>query len=262
MSVAVPHIRIELGAKRRNLEKIKNVVSVAKREGAHVVLLPTLFTIGPVTEVEYRVRVGKRTMFESIPGTTTQQLSELASSLGITIVSGPLLERVGSRIFLTSFVIEPFRGVVAKVRKSVDRPTSPSSDSVVEILGMRFGIMIGDDVLLPEVSLYFLLSRVDAVVVFHDLCRRAEKQRIALYTRALECRTHVLGVGGIVAKSSNDLYEVPTTIIDGDGRIVEEARGLVERIMVVKIGRNSSAELDSYRMKFLKNVKKLITKTS
>ncbi len=260
--VAALHMKIELANKRKNLDKIRHMAKVAKEGGAQILVLPSMFNTGPILSEEYRVRIGRRSAVESIPGPSSEYLYRVASDLGMPIIAGPILERVGSKIYMTSFVIEPLRGIVAKIRKVYgSKKISSGSEPTVMDLGLRFGLFIEDDILLPELSLYHVLASIDGIIAFLRLDNEGAKHRIALFVRAMESSVVSIGVGGIVSRGGEVLFEVPTTVIDECGNLVEEARGLEERVVLVRIAKHSKDGLlgSSGRRKILKEIKKLVS---
>jgi len=175
-------------------------------------------------------------------------------------VAGPIYERVGSKTYRTVLLVEPLRGVVVRARKLVtEEGSSPISDAVID-MGMSFGILAEDDTMLPELSLYMILRGVDAILAFPSLGPEGMKQRLALMTRAMECRCTTLVVGGIVCRSGEDLYEVPTTVINEEGGIDEEVKGMHERVLVVSLRKSSCKRVvDSKRIRLIKSLRKLVS---
>ncbi|MEM0439070.1 MAG: hypothetical protein QXP18_03530, partial [Sulfolobales archaeon] len=75
--IAVPHMRLRYKMKRKNLERILEILTMAKEKGSRLVLLPAMFHLGPVIEspVEGDPRkYFKKSYAERIPGGTTDIL--------------------------------------------------------------------------------------------------------------------------------------------------------------------------------------------
>ena len=258
ISIAVIHMKIELANKRRNLERVYRFARIAKSEGAQILILPSMFNIGPVFSDEYKVRFGRKSAIEPIPGPSSEHLHKIASEIGMHIIAGPIPERVGSKLYKTSFVVEPWRGIVAKFRQVATKKFAGGSEPALLNLGIRFGIFIEDDILLPELALYLALSQVDALLAFLSLDTMGTKQRLALSIRAIESSSIGIGIGGIVARSGEILFEVPTTVFDEYGNLVEEVKGLEERVMMVRIKKKDHVKMfKSNRYKILKELRKL-----
>ncbi len=261
VNVAVPHMRVELGSKKRNFERVRRVARVAKEMGAQILLLPSMFNVGPADNPLFRVRISRRKIVESCAEQTAGLLREVSSSLGIMIVAGPIYERVGSKTYRTVLLVEPLRGVVHRARKLItEEGASPINEAVIE-MGMSFGILAEEDSMLPELSLYMILKGVDAIFAFPTLGPEGLKQKLALVTRAMECRCTTLVVGGIVCKSGEDLYEVPTIVVNEEGGIDKEVKGMHEMVLLVTIKKGCRKRINSRRLKIIKSLRKLASST-
>ncbi|RLG86866.1 MAG: hypothetical protein DRO39_02045 [Thermoprotei archaeon] len=266
--LAIAHMRIELGNKRRNLEKLKSFARTARSSGAKILVLPSFFNIGPVLSNSFKIRIGRRTMIETVPGTTSDYLYGIAEEYGLYIVTGPIIERQGSRYYLTSLVVAPLHGVMAKYRKIlVDRDKeflSPGKELALLNLGLSMGLLIEEDILIPELATMLVLNGARLLLVFQKLEREWLRYRHVLITRALENRVKVIGVGGIVAKGEEEFLEIPTLIINDEGAVVDEVKGFEDRISVVEVETPSMATdyfLEIKRMvlkRFLKNLRRLV----
>jgi len=256
--IAIPHMRIELGSKKKNFERIRRVAQLAKEMGAHILVLPSMFNVGPIDNPLFRTRISRKKFIESRAEHTVSILREISTSFGITIVGGPIYERVGSKTYRTVLVVEPLKGLVYRARKIVtEEGSSPISEAVIE-LGLTFGILAEEDVVLPELSLYMILRGIDAIIAFLSLGPEGLKQRGALVARAMECRCTALAIGGIVCRGGEDLYEVPTAIINEEGSVCEEVKGMNEKIMGVNLRRSFRKLVDERRIKLIKSLRKLL----
>ncbi len=263
--MAVLHMKIELGSKRRNIDRIRKLVSVAKAEGAKIVVLPASFNVGPILSKEFSSKKSRRGYCESIPGPLTETLTVLASKHEVVIVAGPIIERVGARLYKTSIVLEPLKGVIGKLRKVNVEPDKiiarpKDVDLVAELYnGIKLGLIIEDDILLPEISLALLIQKPDVVIAFLNLDHTSLKYRDYIRIRAAEIGTIAVGVGGIVAKGSTVLYAVPTIVADSNGEVIEEVKGVEEKVVFVNVSKRKSSNQDlSERLGIIKSVFKTL----
>ena len=258
--VAIPHMRIELGSKKRNFERIRRVAQLAKEMGAHILVLPSMFNVGPIDNPLFKARISRKKFVESRAEHTISVLREISTSFGITIVGGPIYERVGSKTYRTVLVVEPLKGLVYRARKMItEEGASPISEAVIE-LGLTFGILAEEDSMLPELSLYMILRGIDAIIAFLSLGPEGIKQRCALIARAMECRCTALVVGGIVCRGGEDLYEVPTAVINEEGSVCEEVKGMSEKVMSVNLRRSTRKLIDERRIRIIKSLRKLLSR--
>ena len=262
VTIAALHMRIELANKKKNLDRVRYMAKVARDVGARIVILPSMFNTGPVLSEKYKMRVSRRGAVETIPGPSSEYLCKLSNDLGILIVAGPILERVGAKTYLTAFVIEPLRCVATKVRKvySHKRISSGSEPPIMD-LGIRFGLFIEDDILLPELSLYNTLVNTDCIIAFLRLDDEGIKHRIALFVRSMENSVISIGIGGIIARGGEILFEIPTTVVDEHGNLVEEVKGFEERVVLVKVTKQKKSGIANLtgRKKILKEIKRLVS---
>ena len=247
--IAIPHMRIYYGAKRKNLDKVSQLAHSAKEMGSPILLLPSMFYIGPVLDRIVRSRISKKSATETVPGTVTNYLSVIASRYGIIIVTGPIIERAGPKLYMTSLVIAPFKGVISRYRKIVlgknDDNISPGHDILHIELGIKMGLLIEEDILVPEIAHILNLMGASILIVFQRLNPEFLKYRHILISRAIENSSLVIAVGGILNFNGEDVVEIPSMLIDDEGNIVEEIKGFEERIYVVETSKERLSRLAS-----------------
>lgn len=240
-------MRIYYGAKRKNLDKVAQLAHSAKEMGSPILLLPSMFYIGPVLDRIVKSRVSKKSATETIPGTVTNYLSVISSKYGIIIVTGPIIERAGPKLYMTSLVIAPFKGVVSRYRKIVlgknDENISPGHDILNIELGVKMGLLIEEDILIPEIAHISKLMGASIFIVFQRLNPEFLKYKHVLISRAIENSAFVIAVGGIINFNGEDVIEIPSMLIDEEGNIVEEIKGFEERVYVVETSRERLARL-------------------
>lgn len=158
---------------RTNVERAVDLIRRAAHEGARYVQLPEYFNYrGPTSRY--------RDIAESVPGSTTERLGDLARELGITLHIGSMFERAEEpdKSYNTSVLIAPNGEVVATYRKvhlfDVDvadgveyresRHIAPGDRLLVAHVGDAvLGLSICFDVRYPE--LYRELSLAGATVI-------------------------------------------------------------------------------------------------
>ena len=107
MIIGLAHMRIKLMAKKTNLEKVKKFVKEANNKGTRMIVFPSMFNIGPIFSYYTPTRIKQviKNQAEKIPGTLTDFLSNLALEENIYIATGPIIERAGPKLFLSSFMV-------------------------------------------------------------------------------------------------------------------------------------------------------------
>ena len=270
--IAIPHMRIYYGAKRKNLDKVAQLAHSAKEMGSPILLLPSMFYVGPILDRIVRSRISRKSATETIPGTVTNYLSVIASRYGVIIVTGPIIERAGPKLYMTSLVIAPFKGVVSRYRKIFlgknDENISPGHEILHIELGIKMGLLIEEDILVPEIAHILKLMGASMLIVFQRINPGYLKYRHVLISRAIENSAFVIAVGGILNFNGEDVVEIPSMLIDDEGNIVEEIKGFEERVYVVEASKERFSKLankgriDLQLLKNLYKYLKLIMKRS
>jgi len=255
MIIAVPHMRIRYKMKRKNLERVHEILAAAKERRSRLAVLPTLFHLGPVLDsigdVDPR-RHFKKTYAEKIPGNTTEILRQYSEKTGVPILTGPIIERAGPRLYSTSTYIAPNRGVAAKYRKIALGPldlglVSSGSDLGVIDAGITIGIMCEEDLLAPEIAHALAIAGSEIIIAFMRLNEEFRNYRTLLVARSIENSVPVVGVGGIVSSNSHDYFEVPTMIVDPREGVKEEMKGFEETIFFLQVERRGTPRKDIRR---------------
>ncbi|MBI1812588.1 carbon-nitrogen hydrolase [Candidatus Peregrinibacteria bacterium] len=99
-----------------NITKALAMVEDAAGKGAQIVVLPELFQSRYFCQRPDDAFAFERS--ESIPGPTTEKLSELARRLKIVLVGGSLFENAGGKHFNTSVVMGPDGEIIGTYRKT------------------------------------------------------------------------------------------------------------------------------------------------
>ncbi len=97
-----------------NREKARRMVGEAAGRGAQIVCLPELFT-GPYFCIEERVPF---TYAESVPGMTSELLSQTARESKVWLIGGSIHEHAGPAYFNTSLVFSPGGELAGSYRKT------------------------------------------------------------------------------------------------------------------------------------------------
>ncbi len=253
--VALLHMRLKLLVKRSNLDRVRKLLRDMRRDGnhVHVAILPAFVNIGAfhVFYPEQRARNIVKHQAERIPGPTTEYLGKVAMENSVYIIGGPIIERAGPRIFLTTFVISPNGDVIAKYRKLVLSEkeksygiTSGKDIVVVDRLDRRIGVMAEDDLLAPEVARSLLLKGATVLVTTLSFSLGLEKLRNLLLARSIENNVPIFALGGIIEYGQGETRELPTIIVDPEqGGITEEHSGEEKPIIIeMRVDKNSAMD--------------------
>ncbi len=259
ITIAIIHTSIELGSRLKNIEKIRNSLNKIKDRKVGIIVIPAMVNGIPIfTSFARTIKI--RRVAEIIPGSTSQSLDKLSVEFNKKFIVGPILERRGSKIFVSSFYIVPNKGVTNIIRhvaasgdflRSTELPIIVDND-------MKICVFYGRDVFLPEVSLSAYLLGTDVAIAYPDLDYDLHKQRLALITRALELNSTVILVGGSVTRKGEPLIQLPTIIIDEEGDIVNETSEEDKVILIDIEIKTRKKYIDYGRKNLLKRLRKLI----
>jgi predicted amidohydrolase len=167
VKVAACQIDPQLGEVDRNLERIERWVVDAAQAGASLVVLPEAATTGyAFTSLDEALPVARRAGVVA-----AELLAGMAAKLAITIVCGTL-EAEGDEVFNSALVMSP-DGRRFKYRKmhlpflGIDRFATPGPDApwVVEVAGLRLGVLICYDLRFPEAARICALEGADLIAL-------------------------------------------------------------------------------------------------
>ncbi|MEM1526373.1 MAG: carbon-nitrogen hydrolase family protein [Ignisphaera sp.] len=233
ITIAVAHGVIELGKFEQNIRKFEEVFKRAHDEGVEVLLLPAMINGIPVFDLRRSLRVKKTA--ETIPGKTSEQLAMLSNKYGLYLVVGPILERRGSKLYRSAFIVEPTTNLKA-VMSQILPPLGygqGSSISIATVKNTNIGVFIAEDIHLPELSLLMRIIGVNVVAFYPYPYISADKVMSILKTRALELRTIVICVGCMIKRKDEEIVFMPTAIVDENGVVIHEV--LDKTIKMIKI---------------------------
>ncbi|HEW63859.1 carbon-nitrogen hydrolase family protein [Fervidicoccus fontis] len=232
MKIAIAHMTLKLLSKKLNFERAKKVVHEAKQKGAKVVILPSMINLGPAISFTSPAQLKSilKNHAERIPsGGTAYFLSTLAVQNSIFIISGPILERAGPKVFLTSLAISPTGNIVGKYRKIVlshsDISIGLSSGKSLEVVDMKekYGIMAEWDSYHPEIARGLTILGSTVLINFPRIEPVFDKKlKKILETRSIENNVPIMSIGGIIKSQDQFLAEFPSLIYDPYEGLLEE----------------------------------------
>jgi len=279
MRIAIAHMSLKLMSKKLNFERAKKVVQEAKQRGAKVIILPSMLNVGPVFSFfsPAQVKTIVKNHAERIPsGPTSTFLSSLSVSNGIFIVAGPIIERAGPKIFLTSFAVSSAGSIVKKYRKIVlsplDKNLGFSEGRSLEYFDLKekYGIMIENDLYFPEISRGLSILGSTILITYPRIEPVFDKKlKKLLESRSIENNLPLISVGGVVKSQEQTIAELPTFIYDPYEGLVEEIalesekgeekKGEEEKVVVLEL-QNYSQKMYPHEQEFSFNIFSIVYK--
>jgi predicted amidohydrolase len=189
IKVAAVQMDPQLGLLEKNREKALGMIDTAIQNGARLIVLPEC----AITGYMFTSKEEAQPALETVPGPTTEQMTEKASRAGVYIVYG-MLEKEDDKIFNTAVLIGP-KGVVGKYQKiqpphmGIDEYVQPGNvvPEVFETEVGTLGIMICMDTAFPEHARVLALKGAEILIVPTNTPAGTEAiARAAQSTRAME----------------------------------------------------------------------------
>lgn len=242
--VSLIQMDIQLGDKDSNLDKIKSFIlksiNSVPRNNTHIICLPELCTTG------FDLR-NYKALAERIPeGKTTSILQNLAQKYEVHIVASYIEEFKGSH-YNCAVIIDNHGQLVLKYRKIHLFPLKPmeeseffahgdnsNTNSLVNINGINFGILICFDLRYPEISRRLVLEGADCIIYLAEFPKpRDDVWTTLLKARAMENQTFIIGANR-VGEDTKISYFGKSIVIDPNGKTIVEGshkEGIIRAIL-------------------------------
>lgn len=232
INIAVPHMRLMYRSKKENMKRISELVKQSKEENnIHIFLIPSGFTGGPFLE-HRRVSINMiKKISERIPGQLTSELKDIARENNVYLITGGFYEKAGPRIFISSVVISPFQeDIIYRYRKmnlgeeELSIISAGKEPCVIEISGLKIGILLEEDLFVPDIARALVLNRSDLLIIFSKLSNRfSEIIKYLAIARAVENNIPVINIGGLLNIAGDEIINVKTFIVKSNGSIEGES---------------------------------------
>jgi deaminated glutathione amidase len=230
-----------------NLDEAERLVTEAADQGAHYVQVPEYFNfLGPFS--------GFADAAESVPGPTTTRMAALATSRGLTVHLGSLLEESPERgrFFNTSVVLAPNGEIVATYRKvhlfDVNVPEAivhqesdiiaPGDEMVIVRLdGYSVGLSICFDLRFPELYRALALAGAEVIAIpaaFNAVTGRAHWDTL-VRARAIENHAFVIAAAQVGTTAEGIATFGHSLIVDPWGEVLAESTGDQPEVLVATL---------------------------
>lgn len=243
MKVALLQTSIEWNNPVSNMQHIDAVVDSAKQD-YDLLVLPEMFTTGFAVEPSTA---------NADQGEALQWMKCLAARMDAA-VTGSVMVRENEKFFNRLYFVKPDGEVCAYDKRHLfayggeDRNYSAGQERVVvEFRGVRFMLQVCYDLRFPVWSRYGEDCEYDALVyVANWPTTRMEVWNTLTKARAIENQCYVLAVNRVGTDTACE-YSGGTKVISPYGKIIAEAQGEAEEILVVEL---DLERLVAFRHKF------------
>lgn len=280
LKIAILHTRTKLGAKRTNMRRLEELINRTMIEHeVDIIYLPAFPLTGPVVGYypSQKIKMMLRNFSERLSENDLQQnqtfmaASKWAHEFGVYVISGPIIERAGPRLYLTMFMSDPQGELAGKYRKIAitkhEEENGLTPGKSVGVFHIRrksasIGVFSDEDLGYPEI--FRALSNMGSNVIIGSMLpynsqffKMKSEDELALLTleketiynflnvRAKETDLPIILVGGAVEGSSSNGYIafMQTIIVEPDVGVVKEKIMEYEDLnlpMVVEIDTSNS----------------------
>jgi 5-aminopentanamidase len=237
LRVAACQIDPQLGEVDRNLERIERAVADAAAAGVALAVLPECAVTGyAFASVDEAMPVARRAS-----AIAADRLAELATKHRMTVICGSL-ESEGEAVYNVAHLVTP-DGRRFHYRKThlpflgVDRFTTPGGDapSVIDIDGVRVGVLICYDLRFPEAARICALDGADLIALPTNWPVGVEfHPGLFAPARAAENHCYVLAADR-VGTERGTTFLGRSLLVDFDGNRVAVASDTEEELLVGEI---------------------------
>ena len=243
VKVGVCQLRTEI-QKEKNIEKAGMAMKTAFQSSCGIFVLPEIF-ICP-----YDNRYFNQASEDANGGYTIERLSKYAVTYSMIVVAGSIPEKVGDKLYNTTFVIDKNGSIIAKHRKihlfdmdMKDGARFKESDTFsagdkITVFDSKYGeigIGTGYDIYFPEVFSKMAEIGVRTIIIpgaFNHITGPAHLELLAR-TRALENQSFVIMASPASSETENFRVYGHSMIIDPWGRKLLEISEKEELRMTV-----------------------------
>ncbi len=237
LNIAVVQFECELGNIAQNVERITRYIADAKKQGCEMVVFPEMIDTG------YEMETIRRTA-STAEGEPFRKISQAAAKSEIYVVCG-LSEKEGDKIYNATVAFDPAGQLIGKYRKTHLAAYPPLNEQtaitpgnkfeIIEINGLKIGLIVCYDLRFPEVARKLALQGVDAIVICSAWpFPRLVHWEILIRARAIENQLYVIAANR-VGKDGEAFFCGASRIVDPYGVIVSSASENREELITATI---------------------------
>lgn len=252
--IAVVISNSPVGKIRQNLDALAGRVKEAKKKNAAIICFPEMNITG------YSTRKKIVDSAQSIPGTVTNELAELAEKENITILAGLAEKDKKGRIFAAHLVVTPhgLSGVYRKlhIAPPEQRIFSPGKNiPLFETQGVRFGIQLCYDAHFPELSTRMAIEGADLIFIPHASPRGTPDEKFSSWMRHLTARAYDNGLFIVACNQTGENkkglnFPGIALVIDPSGNVIAKDVSGKENMIVVHLKAGDLAKVRNHKMRF------------
>lgn len=239
---------------RQNLDKMTGWIKAAKKQGASLICFPEMNITG------YSIHEEIIQTAESIPGSITQNLSQLAEKEKMIILAGMAEKDREGRIFASHLVIDS-DGIIGVYRKLHIAPPERSIFTPGDRVplfnkpGVKFGIQLCYDAHFPELSTHMALKGAELIFMPHASPRGAPEEKFNSWMRHLTARAFDNGLFIVACNQTGEnekglSFPGIAVIIGPTGEVMEKNLNGKEEMIVAELKAHDLIRVRKHEMRF------------
>ncbi len=243
-----------VGHTRENLDRMGEWIRTAQDRCVTLICFPELNITGYSHHPDIIQHAQK------IPGPVTDELAQLACSVGITILAGMVEKDDQGRLFASHLVLKP-EGEIGVYRKVHTSPpeceiyTPGDQIPLFEVSGTKFGIQLCYDAHFPELSTVMALNGVDIIFIPHASPRGTAPIKHNSWMRHLTARAYDNGVFIVACNQTGDnlkglSFPGNAVIIGPSGDILDQSLSGKEGILVTDLKAADLSRVRNHKMRY------------
>jgi NAD+ synthase (glutamine-hydrolysing) len=254
-TIALAQLNLLVGDVQGNTQRVRETALAARRAGADLVVFPELTLCGYPPE-DLLFHRGLRIQVEQALGELTREADDPASGLPAMLVGYP--EYVGDAgqpaIYNAARLLVPGRAPVNcrkiclpnyQVFDEKRYFTPGTTPTVVEFMGVKFGLLICEDIWEAEPARAARQLGAEALLVLNASPYEQRRQR----TREAVLRSRIAETGlpiayvNLVGGQDELVFDGRTCVLDGGGQVVLRAAAFEEALPQLRIARGAGGKV-------------------
>ncbi len=241
-AVAVVHLNIYEYAKKHNLDHAKNILLFIQEQDVRTIILPYMQPYGPVIdEISPNDKRTLRKYALSVNDPYILTLNMIARNYGLNIVVAGIIERAGSKIYVSSILISPYtQSSMIRRRKIIIREREKklgiSPGKTIAPLRVRDTIIaniLDDEFYVPEMIRLMLLENSSFLLYGYSQSSPPKNITNLVRTYSYVFSVPVIVPGSIIYYRNKILHVTPTIITDSEGNIIYKYIGEEQKIIII-----------------------------
>jgi len=243
-----------LGRTRNNLQRMAEWLLAARERDVALICFPELNITGYSNHPDI-IRYAQK-----IPGPITDELEQMATDTGITILAGMAELDHRGRLFASHVVVSPEEdiGVYRKLHTSPPEKefyTPGEKISFFQANEAKFGIQLCYDAHFPELSTAMALNGVDIIFMPHASPRGTASIKHNSWMRHLTARAYDNGIFIVACNQTGDNgkglnFPGNAVVIGPSGEILDQSLSGQEGLLVADLKRDALLHVRNHKMRY------------